>query len=961
MLRFYVSSTTEDLKEFREAAAEVIRRAGHMAVYMDEYSAGNQSPVDKVLGDVARSDVYVGVFAWRYGHIPTGQEYSVTELEYRKAKELGKPILIFILNEDALWPTKYQDDDKRNIKRFRSELLDQRKHTVCLFSDKTGFLLAAPQAVTDISAKLAVIPTEFPKAEFVSRSVFGIERLPKTSKNVFGRDAELKRLDDAWTNAKTRIACLIGFGGSGKSTLLNRWLMPFVEREDHGGADRIFYWSFYGDQAEQREATADAFAEAVFRWLQISDKPQHPLSCAELLADQLVSRKTLLVLDGFENLQVRHGPDTGTISDPMIEALLKRLAIVNNGLCVILSRLPVQTLGTFVGTMVEEITLSPLPESAGVELLRNLGVKGTDTEMRQAVREYAGHAFSLQAVGHLLVRYFKGDAAKRHQLPSDGRSTADRATDIGPVMEWYSQCLGDGAEVEILKLLSVFNRPAPLGALRELCVPPVIAGLTDHVCPQDEIEWNSAVYSLTQLELVAEKRRGDDQSEGDESNQLLDYEQEEYLDTHAMVRQYFARRLRQQHPQAWIEANRRLYDYYRGLVNECREPADYTYEDLAPLFQAVAHGCEAGLHREAWDQVVWPKIRQGYDGHSVTTLGLWTADLASFSHFFAKAWTHPVPSLDAKAQADLFTESAFSLRGLGRLNESIPVFQAGLSMDKKLALWSPAANAAGNLAEVHTLTGDLSQAKADAEESIEFAMKAQASATNDGDANEAGTTLALNIATLAEVLHQAGDLEGSLRQFEKAEPILVSFNPKMPQLIRARGYHYCDLLLQLERIEEVERRAEVSFQYDNDAGKKGYGKGLAKLLMARCGLVRRSQTGANTLPQTLKIAQEATQYLRQAGHQPYVVLSKFVLASVYRELSDFDEASRLLVEATEVAAQCAMRLLLADAMMEEVRLLHARGEARLAREKLSQVTHLVQSRQYRRRFDELALLKQQLG
>ena len=46
--------------------------------------------LQKCLEDVALSNIYVGIFALRYGYIPKedNPDYlSITELEYRKAKE----------------------------------------------------------------------------------------------------------------------------------------------------------------------------------------------------------------------------------------------------------------------------------------------------------------------------------------------------------------------------------------------------------------------------------------------------------------------------------------------------------------------------------------------------------------------------------------------------------------------------------------------------------------------------------------------------------------------------------------------------------------------------------------------------------------------------------------------------------------------------------------------------------
>jgi hypothetical protein len=88
-------------------------------------------PLNKCLEDVAASDLYVGIFAHRYGYIPTQDNpegRSITELEYRHAEALGKPCLVFLLDEAAPWPPTWSDaftgdgESGRRIQALRGEL-----------------------------------------------------------------------------------------------------------------------------------------------------------------------------------------------------------------------------------------------------------------------------------------------------------------------------------------------------------------------------------------------------------------------------------------------------------------------------------------------------------------------------------------------------------------------------------------------------------------------------------------------------------------------------------------------------------------------------------------------------------------------------------------------------------------------------------------------------------------------
>ena len=40
---------------------------------MESYTASDERPLDLCLRDVAGCDVYVGIFAWHYGHEPSAE------------------------------------------------------------------------------------------------------------------------------------------------------------------------------------------------------------------------------------------------------------------------------------------------------------------------------------------------------------------------------------------------------------------------------------------------------------------------------------------------------------------------------------------------------------------------------------------------------------------------------------------------------------------------------------------------------------------------------------------------------------------------------------------------------------------------------------------------------------------------------------------------------------------------
>ena len=108
-MKVYISATQKDLLKYRLAVHAVARRLKIEDVAMEAYGADVKPPLERCLSDVRDCDLYLGLFAWRYGFRPPGQTSSITELEYRAALAAGKPCLVFLLAEDARWPGDMMD------------------------------------------------------------------------------------------------------------------------------------------------------------------------------------------------------------------------------------------------------------------------------------------------------------------------------------------------------------------------------------------------------------------------------------------------------------------------------------------------------------------------------------------------------------------------------------------------------------------------------------------------------------------------------------------------------------------------------------------------------------------------------------------------------------------------------------------------------------------------------------
>src|SRR5690348_12834715 len=106
----FISSTSDDLKEYRAAAEDAVKRAGLRPEAMEYFAASGGPPLGQCLALVSPCDVVVVIVAERYGWVPPDQpgsdSKSITWLECEHAVGRGKELLVFLLDKDLKWPTE---------------------------------------------------------------------------------------------------------------------------------------------------------------------------------------------------------------------------------------------------------------------------------------------------------------------------------------------------------------------------------------------------------------------------------------------------------------------------------------------------------------------------------------------------------------------------------------------------------------------------------------------------------------------------------------------------------------------------------------------------------------------------------------------------------------------------------------------------------------------------------------
>ncbi len=776
---------------------------------------------------------------------------------------------------------------------------------------------------------------------------FDLSRLPTTDSALFGRDDELTLIDRAWQESGINVLVLTAMGGAGKTSLLRRW----IDDKRYRGADAVYTWSFYlqGSSGEEQASAAEFFDNAL-AWFGHDGSPIRSEHDRGVKLAELVRRqRTLLLLDGLEPLQhPLGGPMNGALKDKGLVSLCLQLAADGNGLLLISSRQPVMELNGRPHQQQHE--LKPLNAAAGIALFRAAGIIGTDKELIAAVEAYNGHALSLSLLAKYLSEYEKGDIRQQDTLR--GLTEFPEATRDSrhafKVMAAYERQLSDRPDLQILFCLGLFDRPAAAEVMSFLRKEGIV-GL-----PNDERVFRAACGRLRKQGLLNTVRP----------------EQPQNLDTHPLVRQYFGRRLSELHPESWQQAHVRLYEHFEAAAKVQPD----TLEEMEPLFAAVRHGCAAGMHRKALVDVYELRIRRWKDNYLCNKLCAFTAELAVVAHFFAVPWHTPAAGLTDADKAWLLNAAATILRALGRLSEAAEPMQAGMEMQAQQEDWKNAAIAASSLSELYLTSGDLAQAVAAGRQSVELADRS----------GEAFWRMVCRT-TLADAMHQAGELAESHALFAEAEKMQQEWQPKYDRLYSLPGFHYCDVLLAGGAWPEVRERAEKTLQWAEKylnklsvaLDKLSLGRAAVQEAIAQAGLpvvsgvapdlacvqpparavqsisgcvqrIRRyverifgydERIGgyAEPIRRAVEWLNQAVDGLREAGQEQELPRGLLARAACHRWAAHFPAAEQDLRECEEIAQRGGMQLHLIDCHLEAARIALASGKAVLG---LTSAEHL---------------------
>ena len=305
-----ISSTTRDLAEHRALVCDACLRLGVFPIMMEHLGARSAEKVQECLSLVDEAEVYVGIFANRYGSVPDGHAVSYTELEYDRAVERGIPRLIFMGTDDPGGEIPIAGDSAtERLRALKERLLHAKDNIICRFSSPERLRGDVIQSLRPYAksgtfelhnvARVPVPPEPYIAHPYSLMQVNGL----------IGRRPELQQLTDWVTNSQSefylsRVLSVVAIGGMGKSALTWKWFQEIAPKQLRPLAGRV-WWSFYESDARFENFLTRTLAYASHRTIERVEELTVDEQVQELL-DILDRQPFLIVLDGLERLMLAY-------------------------------------------------------------------------------------------------------------------------------------------------------------------------------------------------------------------------------------------------------------------------------------------------------------------------------------------------------------------------------------------------------------------------------------------------------------------------------------------------------------------------------------------------------------------------------------------------------------------------------------------------------------------------------
>ncbi len=240
----FVSSTYTDLLEARAEVMQALLELDCMPAGMELFPAANQDQWNWIKRVIEESDYYLVILAGRYGSISAATAQSYTEMEYRYALEIGKPVIGFLHDDPSRLPAKHYEampEARQKLDDFRALV----KTKLCKFWSSPADLGAK------VSRSLTQLIKQHPAVGWMRADAV----TPDAAREVLALRRQVEEL-------QSKLAQLAIHGPEGTETLAqgkDKFSIGFVcqHRTPRKGKGDRLYWVKVGNERATIDVTWD--------------------------------------------------------------------------------------------------------------------------------------------------------------------------------------------------------------------------------------------------------------------------------------------------------------------------------------------------------------------------------------------------------------------------------------------------------------------------------------------------------------------------------------------------------------------------------------------------------------------------------------------------------------------------------------------------------------------------------
>jgi hypothetical protein len=157
---------------------------------MERFGARKETALDTCIAEVEQSDIYIGIIGYKLGSIEKKSSKSYTQIEYEKALELDRDILIYLIDEknSKISPQNIDFGEKyEKLQSFKYILKD--RHTIDTFIDETDLTEKLTRKFDELLSKKQTADKstdEFQNAKII------VDRFLLVPKAFSGKEIKLK-------------------------------------------------------------------------------------------------------------------------------------------------------------------------------------------------------------------------------------------------------------------------------------------------------------------------------------------------------------------------------------------------------------------------------------------------------------------------------------------------------------------------------------------------------------------------------------------------------------------------------------------------------------------------------------------------------------------------------------------------------------------------------------------------